>query len=269
LNPDHIKAQAREIVTETIEQAKEALRDATIGRAEQALDETMRTTRGVGITMLDTIKRNPVPAALIGIGVGWLLFNQRNGVDPDRRFDERGYRGVRASGLDPQGRLWMNEYDRYDVSGRTADGPGERSLTDRFQDAAGHVQGTAGQAADQAQELAGRMADNVQQTVGGLPDRAQDFATSAQDRIRRNLEDSPLIAGGIAIAAGMAVGLAIPETEREQELLGDTRDSLMEQVKESARGPMAEQLKDSARQIEQQVEQSIDKAGATVDSTIH
>jgi ElaB/YqjD/DUF883 family membrane-anchored ribosome-binding protein len=275
LNPDHIKAQAREIVTETIQQAKEAVREATIGRAEETLDEAVRTTRGVGMTMLDTIKRNPVPAALIGVGVGWLLFNRQSTNDSNGRYDYRdyrGYRGSRATGLDRQGRLWMNDYDRYGEYDRTGATESGRGFTDRLQDtagqAAGQAQDIAGRAADQAQDIAGRVADNVQQTVGGLPDTAMEFRDNAQERVRQTLQDSPLIAGGIALAAGMVVGLAVPETEREQQFLGEARDSLIEQVKETARGSVVEQLKDSAREIEKQVEQSIDKAGAAVDSAI-
>lgn len=270
LNPDRVKAQAREIVTETIHEAKDAVREATIGRAERTFDEAVRTTQGVGTSMLDTIKQNPIPAALIGIGVGWLLFNRQSTNDygrlntdySGRRYDYRGYRGVQASGLDRQGRLWMNDYDGRDRMSYDTDTADDRGFSGRIQD-------TAGQAADQAQDMAGRFADNVQQTVGGLPDTAQQFRGTAQERIRQTLTDSPLIAGGIAIAAGMVVGLAVPETEREHELLGEARDSLMEQVTEAARGPMAEQLKSSARDIEQQVEQSIDKAGSAVDSAIH
>jgi len=263
LNPENVKAQAKEIVSETIEQTKAALREATIGKAENAFNDAMRSTRGAGMTMLDTIKQNPIPAALIGIGVGWLLFKGQSTTD-DRQYDYSTYRSRKASSLDGQGRLWMSNYDSgvYEPMDRSDEASSAQGLTDRLQD-------TAGQAAGQVQQMAGRMADSVQQTMGGLPDSAQDFAGTAQERVRRGMEDSPLIVGGIALAAGMVVGLAIPETERENQLLGEARDSLVEQVKDTARESVTEQMKDSARQIEKQVETSIDKAGEAVDSAIH
>jgi ElaB/YqjD/DUF883 family membrane-anchored ribosome-binding protein len=261
LNPDRIKEQAREIVSEATEQAKAALREATIGRAEAAMNEAMRTTRGAGTTMLDTIKQNPIPAAMIGIGLGWLLFKGQSNNQSDQRF---AYRGAASSGMDRQGRLWTSGaggysgtggysgYGSYSGENRSGDWDDSSGLTDRIQDTAGQAVGqaqdAAGRAVGQVQDAAGRVADNLGDTMGGLQQTTQEFAGNAQDGILRLMHDSPLVAGGIAIAAGMVVGLALPETEQEKELMGEARDSLMEQVKESARGAQ-QRIQDAVGQV--------------------
>ena len=66
LNPNRLK-----------EQVKENIRDATIGRvetmAQSAVDRVSETRR----TFTNTIRENPIPAALVGVGLGWLIWNGR------------------------------------------------------------------------------------------------------------------------------------------------------------------------------------------------
>ncbi|HEY0128324.1 MAG TPA: DUF3618 domain-containing protein, partial [Rubrobacteraceae bacterium] len=60
LSPENLKEQAKD----RVEQAKDRVKEATVGKAQEA---------GSGI--VGTIKANPLPAALTGIGLGWLLMN--------------------------------------------------------------------------------------------------------------------------------------------------------------------------------------------------
>ena len=55
-----------------VSQAKENVREATIGRVEEAVSTASDRARGLGEEMIDTIKRNPLAAALAGIGLAWL-----------------------------------------------------------------------------------------------------------------------------------------------------------------------------------------------------
>src|SRR3712207_1087798 len=56
------------------EQAKDRVKEATVGRAQEA---------GSGI--VETIRANPLPAALTGIGLGWLLVSARRSRSEERR----------------------------------------------------------------------------------------------------------------------------------------------------------------------------------------
>jgi len=91
LNPDDLKEQAKDIAKDVTEQvtehvketlhnataqAKEAVRDATVGRAERMFDNASDTAWEVRESVIETVKSNPIPAALVGIGLGWLLMNR-------------------------------------------------------------------------------------------------------------------------------------------------------------------------------------------------
>jgi hypothetical protein len=54
-----------------VAQAKDTVRDATVGRAEQVMSDMRDTARSAGNTLFDTIRDNPLPAALVGVGLGW------------------------------------------------------------------------------------------------------------------------------------------------------------------------------------------------------
>ncbi len=62
------------------EQAKDRVKEATVGRAQEA---------GSGI--METIRANPLPAALTGIGLGWLLVSARRSASGQTRYRGRAY----------------------------------------------------------------------------------------------------------------------------------------------------------------------------------
>lgn len=62
LSPEHFKEQIREKVIES-----------TAMRAKKIIHVTGEKTREIGSTILDTIKHNPVPVGLVGMGLVWLV----------------------------------------------------------------------------------------------------------------------------------------------------------------------------------------------------
>src|SRR3954452_17157711 len=65
LSPSRLKEQVREQVAEQYEQAKQTVREATIGKVENMVErvsDKMYQTRG---TIVETVKANPVPSALV------------------------------------------------------------------------------------------------------------------------------------------------------------------------------------------------------------
>src|ERR687886_211968 len=64
LNPRHIK-----------EQVKQNVREATIGRVENMAHSAVDRVNDTRRTITDTIRDNPIPAALVGVGLGWLIYN--------------------------------------------------------------------------------------------------------------------------------------------------------------------------------------------------
>ncbi len=72
------KGAAREAVEDATTQVKAAVRGATIGKVEKVVRSANDTTNAARVGLMETIKANPFPAALAGLGIGWLFINSRN-----------------------------------------------------------------------------------------------------------------------------------------------------------------------------------------------
>lgn len=65
--------------------AKDTVRAATVGKVEEMANtageiasDAGETVKEAGSSVIDMITQNPVPAAMIGIGLGWLVMSGRN-----------------------------------------------------------------------------------------------------------------------------------------------------------------------------------------------
>ena len=238
-----------------MEQAKETARDATIGKAQEMASNVADTAKETGSTLMDTIRENPVPVALTAIGLGWLLWGARRKA-ADRR-DERDYWNAR------NGRY--GQYDRYGrYSGyddRYRNGMYQpRQDNGRMSQMADKVQDTAGRVGDQMQNAANKVGDQVQDAASTVADRAGDAADYAQWQAQRarswleqTWEDNPLLVAGAALAAGALIGLSVPETQMENQLMGDARDSLVEKAQGVAEDTV-QKAQDTATKAAHQVE---------------
>jgi len=284
--------QARDVVREATTQAKTAVHDATIGKAEEAVGDATRTVKGIGTTMIETIKQNPVPAALAALGIGWLFMKGREGTSrpqPTR---------TRSRSLAPEAYLYGEDYeatgaaygqDTYTLTRRTDATSGEQG-GGSVQESAGRIVGQAGEtiggavgqagetiggavgqagetiggAIGQARGVAGEVATQAQEAAermaGAVQDRTGRVTSGVSDQAGRMLEESPLMLGGLALAAGTVVGLLLPTTEQESDLFGPTRDNLLKQVKSTAKDlqPMVERATDAAQHAVQETLQQGD-----------
>ena len=134
--------QAREKTSQVVDQAQEkashvadqirATVSPAVGQAQdkagQVVGSAGETARGAGSSIVEAIKQNPVPAALLGLSLGWLYMNRPSA----------GRTLSRAAGRAPS-------------QGRGTVGA-----------AVGRTQETAGQLAGQAQYTVGQIADRVQ-----------------------------------------------------------------------------------------------------------
>ncbi|MCA1604660.1 MAG: DUF3618 domain-containing protein, partial [Acidobacteria bacterium] len=95
-SPENIKEQVKEQVSEAVQSAKDSVREATIGRAEKIMENVNETVgragtavRETGSSIIDTIRQNPLPAALIGLGIGMLMMNRNQRRSGYYRADRR------------------------------------------------------------------------------------------------------------------------------------------------------------------------------------
>ena len=208
LNPKHLK-----------EQVKENIRDATIGRvetmAQSAVDRVSETRR----TFTNVVRENPIPAAMVGIGLGWLIWNgrQQSASGSSSRYAGRSRRGV--SNVSLGGYAEDTEFgDRY-AEPSAAFGAVPRE-PERASGIGESVKETAGELADRAQNVAGTVAEQTR---------------TQTRRVQEQFYENPLAIGTATLALGLAAGLAVPATRKEAELVGDARDKLVDRVRNVAR----------------------------------
>jgi uncharacterized protein YjbJ (UPF0337 family) len=96
-------------------------------------------------------------------------------------------------------------------------------------------------------------------------------------QVMHNLEDNPLTYGAVALAAGVALALLLPQTRTENRYFGEMRDQVMDkgrEVMESAKDQAQEvisevrpELEEKARQLVSQVTDEVKEVGKEVAST--
>jgi hypothetical protein len=78
----------------------------------------------------------------------------------------------------------------------------------------------------------------------------------AGERSRDFARESPLAVGALAVAAGVGVGMLLPATRREAEMLGPARDRLIGEARDTAE-QIGETARSAAREIKEKVSQPV------------
>ena len=219
LSPDHL-----------MDQVKDTVREATIGKVERVMERVGETIGGVaepaveamgraGTAIKETGKsvggsmwRNPIPVALIGLGIGMLMMRRGRGG---------------------------NGYDYQPHMPRTRNAMGETTYSGTG--ALSHVK-------DTATETLGHVKDTAASGLNQVKDSANQFATTVSSRFGQVLRDNPLAVGAVAVAAGTAVGLVLPSTKFENEYIGETSERLVDKAQEVARDAL-DKVQNAAQQM--------------------
>jgi hypothetical protein len=220
--------RTRSNMSETVDAIQDRLSPSNIASnaAETVRNAASETARQVADSdSVQYVRSNPIPSAMVAIGVGglaWMLFGRSESPRRYRRQPARGRGSWRRPDYD-----WSDYEDRIysaDRSQRYEPGTGysarSGSYGDRYRSGAETGRDLAGKA--------GGMADDAQR-------RARQVTRRARSGMQRTWDTSPLLVGAAALVAGAIIGAAVPETERENEWLGETRDEMVESVQESVR----------------------------------
>ena len=222
LSPEHLMGQV-----------KETVRDATIGKVERVMEkvgetisevaEPAREVAGIagtaikdaGTSVASSVWRNPIPVALIGLGIGMLFMrkSRRDGYDATLR--PRSTRPINTT---------MGESVR-------------------------RLQGTtAPNTLDTVKQTATNFANRSTDVLSNLGTKAKESASAVGTRFGEVLRVNPLAVGAVAVAAGTAVGLVLPSTNIETEYMGKTSEKIVDTAEEVARGAL-NKVQDAARQM--------------------
>jgi ElaB/YqjD/DUF883 family membrane-anchored ribosome-binding protein len=228
LSPEHLKQQAK---------------DATVGRAKDAVDDARSQVKSVRQSAMETIRQNPIPAAMVALGLGWLIVEGK---------------GPRVGHAPP---------DYSPVGSRVNQfAGGVQSRAEEVADEAESAMLKAKLAAEEKVHQVGEVVEQAQERVTQIPEEAkakaeelrvevQQQAEYAKTRVGEFVHQNPLAAGAIALAVGAALGSLIPETPQEDALMGEQHDRLMSEAGERVQDTL-ERAQDVAKEVAQSAKET-------------
>lgn len=204
----------------------------------QLFDEASRAMGGAGQQVMtkfvEQAKENPMPLAVMGLGLAWLMSTSGK---------------ARMSA--PQGYRRPEDY--------VSAGPG---VGDRVHAAGDKVADLVGEARDRVSGAASSVGDFGRSAA----DRAGEYTDRAQRSFAQVLEREPLLLGAAGLLVGAAIGAALPATEIEDRMVGPTRDKVLDKGKELAQSGMqqaGEVAQTAYAAVKTELQESAD-SGATV-----
>lgn len=223
------------------QRVKDSVREATIGRAQIMARNARDKAEESGRSLIGTLRDNPIPAALIAGGIGWLLFSKRRDRDRDNVAEWDYHNALRAT----SGSSARQEGAAVDFSHQLPEsvqddggvGHRARAASERVVSGARHagesvVSGarSAGETVASTARIAGeKVASGTSRVAHTIADRAR----AGGQRVEENFDQNPMVLGVIAAAVGLAVGMTLPATEKESQLMGTKRDELIDRAKEA------------------------------------
>jgi ElaB/YqjD/DUF883 family membrane-anchored ribosome-binding protein len=204
------------------EEAKSALKGAAQGAVSNVGEQARRTSS----RLVEVIRDNPLPVIAVGAGVTWLL-TQRS------RSDVSGNRMARYAYTGP---------DRRQSHG----------IKDRVGNAVSGVKESVSEAAGGVAERAGDWKEQAGERIGDWSDQAKSQSRRLKTNLEHTAEENPLALAIGAAIVGLALGMLLPGTQKENELMGSTRDQLVDRA-----GEAVERAKDAAVEAGRDVKESI------------
>jgi len=218
-----------------------------------------------------TVKANPIPSAMIGIGTAWLLMKGRSNTETARRRDYSRYRTGQSYGTSAygtgEGAYGAADSQSGSYQGGSDIGSGAYGGDTRDWRATTAV-GTTGYN-DYASGVTGESA-RVPEFGGEMRgyDRryGQNRGFSSSFSLERTLRENPLVVGAAAALVGVAIGMSVPSSETENRLMGEARDNVVDRARGLA-SEAAEKVQDVAGQAANAATQVRDAATRAVGSS--
>lgn len=210
------------------EEAKSAIKDAAHGAVTNVGEQARRT----GSRLVEVIRENPLPVIAVGAGVTWLL-TQRN------RSEFSGDRMARYAYTGPDRRQGQGWQSGSGIKGKV--GGAVNEVKDSVSEAAGGVA-----------ERAGELKERAGERIGEFSGEARRQGQRLKTNLEHAAEENPLAIAIGATVVGLALGLLMPGTQRENELMGSTRDQLVDRA-----GETVERAKDAAVQAGREIKETV------------
>ncbi|HEV7436191.1 MAG TPA: DUF3618 domain-containing protein [Pseudorhizobium sp.] len=247
----------------------------------QLLDEALNYAKSSGggeyvSNLGNAMKTNPIPVALMGISMAWLMANPgSHRRDEDLYYhDEPEYPLAQVTGTVRRVGPVKTDGDRRFSHFTDEGGSRFRALTDESGRRAGHFMDEAGKSYRGFADATGKQIHDIRDEAGRIFDEASGWisktwrqmgssasragssmmggarsvgnsakamggsvrgqASHLNEGIIRQFQDQPLIGGALAFALGAAIGAALPNTRREDEVLGESAEEFRSRMSSQA-----------------------------------
>jgi uncharacterized protein YjbJ (UPF0337 family) len=190
-----------------VSDATERVKTATSERVRGMADRASGTAQGV----MQEARHNAIPALMIGAGVAWMLID-RSRHQRDRHYEHAEWSEYSSPRYGAYGTNYGTNEEYYEASGRYGEGE------------YGQGRSWTGQ----------RSTEGMSRWARNAGSEARHTARRAQNGLQRMMNDNPLLVGAAAMLVGAAIGASLPETEKENEWMGETRDSIIDRAQETA-----------------------------------
>jgi len=204
----------------------------------------------------DAIQKNPVSAALIGMGVLWMFTGGRNITAAAALFPAaaKATAAGAASGLQRSAELAGDAGDALRSFGS--------SVVDGVRDTVSGAATSAGETATKAYEaVKDTAADSTTRMTAGV-NATSGLGGTLQQNLTDTFERQPLLLGAIGLAIGAGMAAAVPRTQMETEMVGDAADRVKAQAAELA-STTADKVTETAERTLEAVKQEAAAQGLT------
>lgn len=206
------------------------------------------------------VKNNPIPLALMGVSLAWLLAGPKTNSAPYAASNSDNEHPLATTAGDlrrigPPEAVGSSRYSHF----TDATGSRFKALTDETGRRAGHFVDAGGKTFRGFADASGQQIHDIRDETGKLFDEASgwvsntwqsitasagkasdsfskagssaaDMSSQLNDAVLKHFKDQPLVGGALAFALGAAIGAALPHTRAEDEALGETSDRLKSTV---------------------------------------
>jgi hypothetical protein len=198
---------------------------------------------------------NPIPAAMIGVGLAWLaVATRRNGAATTADMTDK------AEEMTDQAHASAQEWAERSQAAASAAGDQARETAAKVSDAAGRAAGSLQDAAASAYQTGAERANRAASAVRGSAASLRGSAANASQTVGGFFKGQPLVLAGIGLAMGAALGAALPETEAENRVAGEASDDLKQSASDFA-GEQYEKAKTVAEHAYEKGKQEAEKQG--------
>jgi ElaB/YqjD/DUF883 family membrane-anchored ribosome-binding protein len=245
----------------------------------QVVDDLMAYFRGseggdFARNLMASVRANPLPAALTGIGLTWLMASnaqpavsagnasgsaKAQSIPPASGYDDLHLRATSA------GQEVMRTFDESadDHQGRVHDAQAKvLGLARDAQETAASFGQRIQDSLASAKQAATQKLHDAQAGVSGVTDQVSDSAKQAADQVAQSLQsaqrlagsfiatlsENPVALGAIGLAVGALLGALVPQSEQEKDALADVAG----QARDAATG-LAQKAADAGGEVIQKV----------------